>query len=527
MLGSMQDWELRVSGLLDHAAREYPERPIVSRWADGTVTRDTWRSIRHDALRMVQALRRLDVYPQDRVATLAMNHGRHLAAWFGATGAGCVLHTINPRLFDEQLVFIVNHAEDRVLLYDAAFAPIVERLKPRWPTIEHYVCFDDGAFDAWLGAEDGDAVWSPGAEHDASMLCYTSGTTGDPKGVLYSHRSIVLHTLAIIQPAALGLAPASCVLPIVPMFHANNWGLPWACAAVGAKMVYSQVNEPEALCELLSAEGVTHVGGVPTVWFSLFEHLDATARALPPFEVAISGGTAVPAAVVERLMHGGVRVMQAWGMTETSPIATGTVEPPEWAAMPFADQVAFKATQGRPVYGSEVRVVALDGSGMEVPRDGATTGALQVRGAWTVKRYFKAVEDAVDRDQWFDTGDVARIDPDGTLRLCDRTKDLIKSGGEWISSAELENVAVGHPEVVEAAAIGVPHPRWDERPLLVAVRRQGSELTERELKDYLSTRVARWWVPDAVDFVADLPHTGSGKISKKDLRETYRDYRFA
>jgi fatty-acyl-CoA synthase len=248
---------------------------------------------------------------------------------------------------------------------------------------------------------------------------------------------------------------------------------------------------------------------------------------MPTFEVALSGGTAVPAAVVERLMRSGVRVLQAWGMTETSPIATGTIEGPDWDALSFEDQVAFKATQGRPVYGSEVRIVSLDGEAREVPRDGTTAGALQVRGAWTVKRYFEAAEDAVDRDQWFDTGDVARIEPDGTLRLCDRTKDLIKSGGEWISSVELENAAVGHADVVEAAAIGIAHPRWDERPLLVAVRREGAELSERDLRDYLTTRVARWWLPDAIEFVAALPHTGTGKVSKKDLREAYRDYRFA
>lgn len=529
MLGSMQEWELRVSGLLDHAARACPEREIVSRWTDGGETRATWAGVRHDAMRMVQALRRLDIYPEDRVATLAMNHSRHLAAWFGITGAGCVLHTINPRLFDDQLAYIVNHARDRVLLYDAAFQPIVERMRPRWPTIEHYVCFDDPGpavtFADWIAVEDGEATWSPGDERQPCMLCYTSGTTGDPKGVLYSHRSNVLHTLAMLQPASLAIEPRSCVLPVVPMFHANNWGLPWACAATGAKMVYSQVNEPAVLCDLIRAEKVTHIGGVPTVWFALFEHCDRSGQAIPPFQVALSGGSSVPASVVERLMRAGVRVVQAWGLTETSPIATVTCEPPEWDAMSFEDRVACKSRQGRALYGSEVRVMSLSDPLREEPRDGETAGALQVRGHWTIRRYFEGEEDATDADGWFDTGDVAALSADGVVRLTDRTKDLIKSGGEWISSVDLENASVAHPDVLEAAAIAVPHPRWDERPLLVVVRRPEADLTAEALLEHLARHVARWWLPDAIEFVEALPHTGSGKLSKKDLRAQFRDYR--
>ncbi|MCJ2177087.1 long-chain fatty acid--CoA ligase [Novosphingobium album (ex Hu et al. 2023)] len=529
MLGMMQDWEMRVSALLDFAASEQPEREIVTHWADGSLTRTNWRGIRHDALRMVQALRRLGIYPESRVATLAMNHAHHLTAWFGVTGAGCVLHTINPRLFDDQLDFIVNHARDRVLLYDAAFQPIVDRMKSRWPTIEHFICFDSDehcpAFEDWIGAEDGKAFWSTGDEHQPCMLCYTSGTTGNPKGVLYSNRSNVLHTLTMIAPACLAIEPRSCVLPVVPMFHANNWGLPWACAATGAKMVYSQVNDPDVLCRLMREEQVSHVGGVPTVWFSLFQHLDETGVELPPIRVALSGGSAVPASVVERLMRGGVRVMQAWGMTETSPIATVTWEPPEWDTMTFEEQVAYKSSQGRQVCGSQVRIVSLDDSGVEMPHDGTSAGALQVRGPWTIRRYFGEKDDATGSGQWFDTGDVATISPAGVLRLTDRTKDVIKSGGEWISSVELENAAVSHPDVLEAAAIGVPHPRWTERPVLVVVRRPGSALSPEELLGFLSGRVARWWLPDAVEFVRSIPHTGTGKISKKDLREIFCDYR--
>lgn len=530
MLATMQDWELRVSGLLDYAAREHGSREIVTHWADGIVTRTNWQGIRRDALKMVQALRRLEIYPEDRVATLAMNHARHLVAWFGATGAGCILHTINPRLFDEQLEYIVNHAQDRVLIYDAAFQSIVDRMKPRWPGIEHYICFDSNshaaAFEDWIGTEDGDAVWSPGDERQPCMLCYTSGTTGHPKGVLYSHRSNVLHTLAVIAPSCMGLEARSCVLPVVPMFHANNWGLPWACAATGAKMVYSQVNDAAVLCNLIGAEKVSHVGGVPTVWFSLFEHLDQTGKSMPPLQTVLSGGSSVPESVVERLMRAGVRVVQAWGMTETSPIATVTWEPAEWDEMSFGEQVAYKSRQGRSVYGSEVRVVSLDEPHRELPHDGASAGALQVRGPWTIRRYFASSGEAVDSKQWFDTGDVAMIAPDGALCLTDRTKDLIKSGGEWISSVELENAAVSHPDVLEAAAIGIAHPRWGERPLLTVVKREGALLSRDLLMSHLENRVAKWWLPDAIEFVATIPHTGTGKISKKDLRAQFRDYRF-
>lgn len=523
-LGAMQDWDLRLTHLIDYAAREHGSREIVSRWADGSETRTTWAGVRHDALRMVQALRRLGIAPGDRVATLAMNHGRHLVAWYGAVGASTVLHTINPRLFDDQLDYIANHAEDRVLIYDAVFAPLVERMKPRWTTIERYVCFDNGEFEAWLDAEDGDTDWTPGGERDPAMLCYTSGTTGDPKGVLFEHRSTIMHTLMAIAPSALVLEPRSVVLPVVPMFHANNWGFPWACAATGAKLVYSAVNEPEALCALVWNEGVTHMAGVPTVWLAMFQYLDQTGQDMPPIKHALSGGSAVPRAVVERLMKAGVRLVQAWGMTETSPIATVAFEDANWDELSFDEQVTRRSLQGRAPFGCEVRCVDLGDPVREVPRDGKTSGALQVRGPWVIKRYFKAARDAVGEGQWFDTGDVAVIHPDGTLQLTDRTKDVIKSGGEWISSVEIENVAVGHPAVAEAAVIGVAHPKWDERPLLVVVRKPGAAVCGEDLRSFLAGKVAKWWVPDAVEFVDEIPHTGTGKISKKDLRERFKGY---
>ncbi|MBV1918200.1 MAG: AMP-binding protein, partial [Sphingomonadaceae bacterium] len=437
MLGGMQHWELRVSGLLDHAAREHGSREIVSRMADDTIERTNWAEIRSDALKMAQALRRFGLGPSDRVATLAMNHNRHLVTWYGVPGAGGVIHTINPRLFDDQFDFIVNHAQDRILIYDAAFQPIIERMKPRWKSIERYICFDNGEFDQWIGAEDGDTQWTEGSERDPCMLCYTSGTTGNPKGVLYEHRSNVLHTLSAISPAALSLAPRSVVMPVVPMFHANNWGFPWACAAVGAKIVYCQVNDPAWLCELARDEGVNHIAGVPTVWFALLQHIDESGQDLPPIEQATAGGSALPRSVVERLMRAGIKVNHAWGMTETSPVATLAFEPVGWDEMSFDEQVSLKVMQGRSIYGSEVRAVDLDDPSKVLPRDGKSAGALQVRGFWTIKRYFRAEEDATGPDEWFDTGDVAVVHGDGSVQLTDRTKDVIKSGGEWISSVEL------------------------------------------------------------------------------------------
>ena len=524
MLGAMQDWDLRVTHLIDHAARENGTREIVTRWADGSETRTDWAGIRRDALKMVQALRRLGVDKGDRVATLAMNHSRHLVSWYGAVGVGGILHTINPRLFEEQLEYIANHAEDRVLLYDAAFAPLVEKMKPRWTTIEHYICYDNGEFEAWIGAEDGHTEWAQGDERDPCMLCYTSGTTGNPKGVLYEHRSTMLHALVSLQPAIFNADPRAVMLPVVPMFHAASWGLPWGGAAAGIKFVYSAVNDPAVLCELMNREKVTHSAGVPTVWLSMFQHMDQTGETLPHLKTAIIGGSAAPRFMIERLAKSGVDVAHAWGMTETSPIGTTGAKTPDWDELDFDRQISIKQLQGRPPFGVELRCVDLDDPTKVVPRDGETAGALQVRGPWVIKRYFKAEEDATTPDGWFDTGDVGIIHPDGTLQLTDRTKDVIKSGGEWISSVELENAAVGHPDVAEAAAIGMPHPKWDERPVLFVVRKEGSALSSGDLRDYLTDKVAKWWLPDAVEFVDDIPHTATGKISKKDLRERFSDY---
>jgi acyl-CoA synthetase (AMP-forming)/AMP-acid ligase II len=524
MLGAMQDWPLRIMRLMDHAEREHGEREIVAARADGTTVRTNWKRVAHDARRMAQALERLGLKPGDRVATLAMNHDRHLASWFGVVGMGGVLHTANPRLFDEQLDYIMDHAEDKVLLYDAAFQPLIERLKPGLATVEHYIRFDD-EFDDWLGAEDGDYRWYEGDEREPCGLCYTSGTTGNPKGVLYEHRSTVLHAMSIIAPDVFDLSAASVMLPVVPMFHANSWCLPYAAAITGLKLVICADNKPDHICRMFQEEDVTHSAGVPTVWLNIIDHVEDTGASLGKLHTIMVGGSSAPPATIRWFKKRDIRVRHLWGMTEMTPIGTVGGPPANWDQMTDEEQVAYVSRPGRSMFGVELRVV--DDAGKVLPRDGVSSGHLQTRGAAVVCRYFKKDEDCVDSENWFDTGDIAVIHADNTLRLTDRAKDVIKSGGEWISTIELENAAVGCPGVLEAAAIGIPHPKWDERPLLLVIRDDGSQVCEREIRAYLSGEVAKWWLPDAIEFVDTLPHTATGKLSKKDLRDQYRDYRFA
>jgi fatty-acyl-CoA synthase len=455
---------------------------------------------------------------------MGMNHDRHLASWFGVVGAGAVLHTLNPRLFDDQLAYIVTHAEDRVLLYDAAFEPLIERLKPQLPTVEHFVCFERD-FDDLLGAESGDYAWVEGDERDPCGLCYTSGTTGNPKGVLYEHRSTVLHAMSVIAPDCFDVSARSVMLPVVPMFHANSWCIPYAAAIAGFKLVLCADNRPEHLCALFNDEGVTHSAGVPTVWLGMIDHVERTGASLGALRLVIIGGSAAPEATIRWFRKRGVHVNHLWGMTEMSPVGTIGAPPPDWAEMTDDQQVEYMTRAGRSMFGVELRVI--DDAGNALPRDGASAGRLQTRGPGVLRRYFKEDEDACSDGQWLDTGDVAAIHPDGSIQITDRAKDVIKSGGEWISSIELENAAVGCPGVAEAAAIGIPHPKWDERPLLLVVRSNGSQVGADEIRTHLSQQLAKWWLPDAIEFVEELPHTATGKLSKKDLRDKYRDYRFA
>jgi len=534
MLGGMQDFELRVPRIIDHAEREHGSREIVTYWADGTQSRTNWAGIAHDARKLSQALERLGCKRGDRIATLAMNHSRHLVAWYGAIGMGGVIHTINPRLFDEQLAYIANHAEDKVLLYDKAFQPIVDRLRDQWTTIDHYVCFDPGSgsgtgaggFEALIGAEDGDYQWAEGSEREPCMLCYTSGTTGNPKGVLYEHRSSVIHAMAEVAPSCFDLSPSSVALPIVPMFHAAAWGLPFAGAMAGIKFVYAAVNDPVVLCRLMNEEKVTHSAGVPTVWLAMFQHMDATGARPDHLRLVTIGGSAAPRAMIERLMRMGIRVGHAWGMTETSPIGTIGSPPADWDDLTFDAQVDLVAKQGRVPFGVELQVVTDEGDIQ--PRDGKSSGRLQIRGPWVIRRYFQDDRgDCTGNSNWFDTGDVAVIHPCGTMQITDRSKDVIKSGGEWISSVDLENAAVGCAGVAEAAAIGVKHPKWDERPLLLIVRKEGAEVSAQDILDHLARHVAKWWLPDEILFVDSLPHTATGKLLKTALREQYRNYALA
>jgi fatty-acyl-CoA synthase len=521
-LGAMQDFPLRIMRLMDHAEREHGSREIVAARPDGTTVRTNWKQLAHDARRMGQALERLGVQPGDRVATLAMNHDRHLTSWFGVVGMGGVLHTMNPRLFDDQLAYIATHAEDRVLLYDAAFEQLVGRMKARWPTIQHYVRFDD-QFDAWLAAEDGDYGWYEGDEREPCGLCYTSGTTGNPKGVLYEHRSTVLHALSIIAPDCFDVSARSVMLPVVPMFHANSWCIPYAAAIAGFKLVICGDNRPEHLCKLFNEEGVTHSAGVPTVWLGMIDHVERTGAALGKLRIVIIGGSAAPEATIRWFRKRGVHVNHLWGMTEMSPVGTIGAPPPDWDAMSDDEQVEYMTRAGRSMFGVELRTV--DDKGNVLPRDGVTAGRLQTRGPAVVRRYFRQDQDCVDENQWLDTGDVAAIHPDGTIQITDRAKDVIKSGGEWISSIDVENIAMAHPSVQMAACVGMRHPKWDERPIIAVVKKPGTDVTREELLKFYEGKIAKWQIPDDVVFVEAIPLGATGKMLKTKLREQLKDYR--
>jgi fatty-acyl-CoA synthase len=538
MLGLMQDYPLLTHTILDHGALNHGERELVTRGVEGPIRRCTLADLRSRALKVAKALDQEGVKLGDRIATMAWNTERHMEAWFGIMGNGAICHTLNPRLFGEQLDYIVNHAEDDIMFVDLTFLPIVEALKGRFSTVRKYIVLTDAehmpdtslpgavAYEEWIGAVDDDYQWKAFDENTAAALCYTSGTTGNPKGVLYSHRSNVLHGLMCNQPDVFGLKSEDVILAIVPLFHANAWALTYAVPSAGAKMVMPGAGmDGRSIYELLDSEQVTATAAVPTVWLGLLQYLEESGKKLPYLNRVVVGGAACPPMMIRKFeLDYGIEVIHGWGMTEMSPVGTtGKMK----HAVSHLDQEArlkLKEKQGRTPYLVEMKII--DDDGNDLPRDGQTFGHLMVKGPAISKGYFKLDEDVLTDDGWFDTGDIATIDPLGFMQITDRDKDVIKSGGEWISSIEIENVAVGCVGVTEAAVIGLPHPKWSERPLLIVVRDPGSEVTKEEVLAYLDGKIAKWWMPDDVRFVDEIPHTATGKIQKMDLRRQFEDYVF-
>jgi fatty-acyl-CoA synthase len=537
MLGLMQNWPLTVDKILDHARQWHGEREVVSRSVEGPIVRTTYARIHERAKRLSNALIGLGVAPGDRVATLAWNTGRHVEAWYAIMGIGAVCHTLNPRLFVEQLCYIVNHAEDKVIFTDLTFLPVLAQNRAKMPSVRHIVVMTDRAgmkgvdlpgalcFEDLVAENAAECAWGGFDENTAAGLCYTSGTTGNPKGVLYSHRSNFLHTLVTMSTDVMGLSARDTVLPVVPMFHANAWGLAFSCAAVGAKLVMpGQKLDGASVHELLEGEGVTFSAAVPTVWQMLLAHLRETRGRLSTLKRVVIGGSAVPEAIMRGFRDEyGVEVVHAWGMTETSPLGTQATPNAAIAAMPEEEQVRYRLKQGRPPLCVEMKLT--DDAGARLPHDGSTFGKLKVRGPFVVGEYFKGEGGAIlDPDGFFDTGDVATIDEHGFMQITDRAKDVIKSGGEWISSIEIENIAVGHPKAALAAVIGAAHPKWDERPVLLVKLEEGAEAAKEEFLAFLEGKIAKWWMPDDVVFVDDIPLGATGKIDKKLLRERMKDY---
>ena len=537
MKGLMQDWPLLVSTILDHANEWHGEREVVTRTVEGPIHRCTYADLYRRSKRCANALARLGVGRGDVVATMAWNTHRHMEVWYAIMGSGAVCHTLNPRLFKEQLVYIANHAEDKLLLLDTSFVSIVEGIQDECPAIEGYVLMTDRehmpettlrnvhCYEDLLAEESEDFDWVAVDENDACGLCYTSGTTGNPKGVLYSHRSNVIHALAVNTGDGFDMKSTDSVMPVVPMFHANAWAIAFAAPMCGAKLVMpgSQM-DGSSIHELLESEEVSFTAAVPTVWLMLLQFLESEGKTLHSLDRVAIGGSACPSSMIEKFERDyGVRVLHAWGMTEMSPLGTLASFKAGMADLPAEEQLGYKLKQGRPPYTVEMKI--LDDDGRELPRDGEAFGHLVVRGPAISGSYLKADGgEILDQEGFFDTGDVATIDEMGFMQITDRSKDVIKSGGEWISSIELENVAVGHPEVAEAAVIGVVHPKWDERPLLIIVLVEGSSVSGDDILGYMKGKIAKWWMPDEVVFVDEIPHTATGKILKTVLREQFKDH---
>ena len=540
--GLMQDQPLLISSLIEFAEKHHADGEVVSRRVEGDIHRYRWADVAARARRVANALDGLGLGVSDRVATIAWNGYRHLELYFGVSGSARVLHTINPRLHPQQIAWIVNHAEDRVVCFDVGFWPIVEAIRPACPTVAHWIALGDRAalpsgatgvvaYEDWLDAAGDSYDWPCFDENAASSLCYTSGTTGNPKGALYSHRSTLLHAYASALPDVMGVSARDSVLPVVPMFHVNAWGIPYSAALVGCKLVFpGPALDGPSVYGLMESEGVTFAAGVPTVWQMLLAHMQPSGLRFSTLRRTVIGGSACPPAMLDTFRDVyGVEVLHAWGMTEMSPLGTVCTLKNRHLALDADAQRRIRLKQGRAVFGVDLRIVG-DG-GFEQPWDGQATGDLMVRGPWVVREYFKGEGgDPLVRDDagraWFPTGDVASIDAEGFMQITDRSKDVIKSGGEWISSIDIENIAMAHPAVQMAACIGVPHPKWDERPIVVVQKRPGAELSREELLEfYRDKTVARWQVPDDVVFVDAIPLGATGKMQKMKLREMLRDYR--
>ena len=541
MLGQMQNHPLLTSMLLEFAERHHGDGEIVSRRVEGDIHRYTYRDLARRSRQLAATLDKAGLQQGDRVATLAWNGYRHLELYFGVTGSGRVVHTLNPRLHPEQLVWIINHAEDAVLCFDMTFLPLIQAVHAKCPSVKTWVALceadklpaDSGipqlvSYEAWIGTSTDQYVWPKFDENSAAGLCYTSGTTDNPKGALYSHRSTVLHAYGGALPDALNLSARDSMMPVVPMFHVNAWGLPYVAALTGCKVVFpGPAMDGKSIYELMEAEGVSMAAGVPTIWQMLLGHVQGNKLKFSTLNRTVIGGSACPPAMIDTFREEfGVDVLHAWGMTETSPLGSVSTLKNKHLKQPREQQLAIRVKQGRAICGVDMRIVGDDGN--EQPWDGKTFGDLQVRGPWIIESYFKGETPLVTDEhghRWFPTGDVATIDADGYMQITDRSKDVIKSGGEWISSIDIENIAMAHPAIAMAACIGMPHPKWDERPIVAVVRKPGAEVTREELLAFYEGKTAKWQIPDDVVFVDAIPLGATGKMLKTRLRELLKDYK--
>ena len=537
MLGLMQNQPLLQSSLIEFAAANHGDTEIVSRRVEGDIHRYTWADAARRSRQLAHALDGLGLAADARVGTLAWNGYRHLELYYGVSGTGRVIHTINPRLHPEQMAWIVNHAEDEALCFDMSFLPLVQLIHGQCPTVKHWIALCDAdklpadsgipnlaSYEALIANQNTDYDWPQLDENTASGLCYTSGTTGNPKGALYSHRSNILHAYAAVMPDAMALSSRDAVMPVVPMFHVNAWGTPFSMAMTGCKVVFPGPQlDGKSLYDLIEAEQVTFSAGVPTIWQMLLMHVQSKGLRFSSLKRTVIGGSACPPAMIDAFAALGVRVIHAWGMTELSPLGALSTLKLKTESLPAEEKRRLLAKQGRPVFGVDLKII--DENGEDLPHDGTTYGNLMARGNWVIERYFKFDKSAVIDGGWFHTGDVATIDPDAFMQITDRSKDVIKSGGEWISSIDVENIAMGHPAVAMAACIGMPHPKWDERPIVVVALKPDAQLTREELLAFYEDKLAKWQIPDDVVFVDAIPLGATGKMLKTKVRQMLGDYK--